>query len=435
MDLIPGESRIGHYIFEQKVGSGMFASVWLTTHSITRLKVAIKVIFKGIIQGDAEITRLTRELNFLKQMRHPFIAEFYEFIEDEQSIYYCMEYVEKGSLLNHILTHGALNETQVRHYFSQLVSVLEYLHSELRVCHRDVKAENMLLDRYNNLRVIDFGLSNAFTSSDPFLKSACGSPPYASPEMVKGQAYSNSADIWSSGILLYAMSTGLLPFDDQNIESLFRKIVSQDIQYPSFLSPALVDLLKKMLTKTPELRITLNEIKEHEWFSQTQYASLFAMHLGERSIEGFVDPEILEQMTQMGIETVSLRQQLLLGAYTELTAMYRMLRRERMTEHIRDVIVDLPAGGKRLSAARAAVRDPHRSGPERVMPVLLKRHVPVCSSPANAKPGYIQRQPIPMPVQIAARRLSRPLAVSRGCLPSGTSQSPRFTAERTQVFV
>jgi serine/threonine protein kinase len=416
MELLPGESKIGHYIFEKRLGSGAFATVWLATHEITHIKVAVKIIVKSSINDDEAVTRLTRELNFMKQMRHPFIAEFYEYLEDDQAHYYCMEYAEHESLLNFISTNGPLSEAQVRHYFSQLVSVLEYLHNDLRVCHRDVKAENILLDRHNNIRVIDFGLANQFTASRPLLNTACGSPPYASPEMIKGQPYSQASDIWSSGIVLYSMATGLLPFDDDNLQTLLRKIVTAEIVYPAFLSPALTDLLKRMLTKNPDLRLTLAEIKEHDWFSQTQYEALFAMHLGERSTETIVDLELLDQMAEFGIETSSLKQQLFLGAFTELTAMYRMLRRQRLTDKMRDVVARLLNGGRRLSAARSMPVPGRRLSHGKVTPVAPAPHTGEPSAANGKHPGapVAMERLSPIPVQSGGRRFSRPLAVPRG---------------------
>jgi serine/threonine protein kinase len=156
-----------------------------------------------------------------------------------------------------------------------------------------VKSENILLDRHNNIRVIDFGLSNQFTSTRPLLKTACGFPPYAPLEMICGHPYTQRADIWSSGVLLYAIVTGVLPFHDESLQVLLTSIVTQDVVYPSFLSPSIVDLLKKLLMKNPDYRITLGQIREHEWFSQARYSILFAMQLGERATEHFVDSAIV----------------------------------------------------------------------------------------------------------------------------------------------
>jgi hypothetical protein len=437
MEPIPGETKIGHYQFERPIGSGAFASVWLAIHELTNVKAAVKIITKTTIRDENAVTLLTRELNFLKQMRHPFIIEFYENFEDDYAHYYCMEYAENGNLLNYITNSGALPENQARHYFSQMVAVLDYLHSELHVSHRDIKAENLLLDRHNNIRVIDFGLSNKFTSGQATFSTACGSPPYVSPEMVKGHAYTQAADIWSAGVLLYAMSTAVLPFDDGDIQALFRKIVTQEVAYPSFLSPALVDLLRRMLTKSPDQRITLAQIKEHEWFSQGQYLAFFALHLGEKSTEAVVDSIIVEKMSQMGIETATLRQQLMLGVFTELTAMYRMLRRERLADQIHHIVAALPGSGK--EARRKLPNQPYiDASVQQYLPVRGRgaglpkaSQISPCVVPGQGPHKVPAKTPgapyggnrLPTaPQPYVVRRFSRPLAVAR-MVPASESNS------------
>jgi tRNA A-37 threonylcarbamoyl transferase component Bud32 len=398
MALTTGVSRIGNYVFEKCLGTGAFAEVWLASHQSTLLKVAIKVILKSSIVDPEAMTRFARELNFLKQMRHSFISEFFECLEDDHAFYCCMEFAENDTLLKFMLQNGPLPESQARHFFSQLVCVLEYLHVDLCVCHRDVKAENLLLDRHNNIRVIDFGLSNQFNANHPVLNTACGSPPYAPPEMIKRQPYTQAADIWSAGVLLYSMATGTLPFDDENVTTLLRKIVTQEVPYPSYLSRPLSDLLQRMLTKNPEMRITLDEIKNHEWFSQSQYAALFAMNLSERATEVIVDSDLVDQMAQMGIETATLRQQLLLGAFTELTAMYRMLRRQRLTDQMMDLVASLP--GTRITL-----------GP-RVHSVLPNaQHIPRGMQIPTMRPKVSKKKGAalsPVPIQFYAPRAPTP---------------------------
>lgn len=176
MSIAPDKTRIGNYLMVRQIGSGSFASVWLAQHIKTELQVAIKIINKNKIESANSKTRFNREISLLKQMQHPFISEFYESIENDQNFFLVMEYAENGNLHDFINSKGRLNELQARHYFSELISVLEYLHGEKRVAHRDLKAENILLDRYNNIRVIDFGLSNVFSDSHQELKTACGSP-------------------------------------------------------------------------------------------------------------------------------------------------------------------------------------------------------------------------------------------------------------------
>lgn len=154
--------EIGVYQILSKLGSGSFASVWLAQHKLTGLKVAIKVVQKSSLDTADALMRFNRECALLKQIEHPFIAELFEIIDDSNAFYLVMEYVEHGNMLNYVNNNGRLSEDRARHYFCQLISALDYLHNEKFIAHRDLKAENVLLDVYDNIRLIDFGLSNAF---------------------------------------------------------------------------------------------------------------------------------------------------------------------------------------------------------------------------------------------------------------------------------
>ena len=262
---------VGDYKLIRRAGRGSFATVWVAEQVQTGMPVAIKAIQNKSVSAPDAATRFAREINLIKQMDHPFIAKLFEIVKEEEYTYLVMEYVENGNLLDFVNNNGKLPETQARRYFSQLLSALEYLHNVRFVAHRDLKAENVLLDRNNNIRLIDFGLSNIFTEDNPQLSTACGSPAYAAPEMVCGKKYTKAADIWSAGVLLYAMVVGELPFDDDNIQKLLQKIAYTEPVYPSFLSHQLHDLLLKLMQKKPDQRITIEKIKEHPWFSASEY--------------------------------------------------------------------------------------------------------------------------------------------------------------------
>ena len=178
--LTPG-TRIGNYELQKVLGSGSFATAWRARHVITNTIVAVKVIEKSSINSQIAKTRFLREISLLKKFDHPFIAQFYEVIEDKTFYYLCMEFIQNGNLLDYVNTNGRLSEDTARRYFEELIFVLEYMHIEKKVAHRDLKCENVLLDRYFNLKVIDFGLANVFSESNPKLLTACGSPAYAAP--------------------------------------------------------------------------------------------------------------------------------------------------------------------------------------------------------------------------------------------------------------
>lgn len=269
---------IGNYSLLQLIGSGSFATVWLGEHKITGNKVAVKVISKTNMNSPQSITRFNREISLLKQLDHPFIAQLFDVIEDDEAYYLFMEYVDNCSLFTKVNIEGRLTENAARRYFCQLISALNYLHNEKFIVHRDLKPENILLDKYDNIRLIDFGLSNQFSKSSPNLNTACGSPAYAAPEMIQGYPYTKSADIWSAGVILYAMVAGTLPFDDQNVQILLQKVVYTNQTYPASMSRSLVDLLKRLLSKDPKKRLTISQIINHPWLAQSGYASIIDNH-------------------------------------------------------------------------------------------------------------------------------------------------------------
>jgi serine/threonine protein kinase len=403
--LQPG-SEVSGYVIEKEVGSGAFASVYRAHHKVTNYMVAIKVISKEGMTTEVARTRLRREIAFLEKMEHPFVAEFFQVIESDQDYYLVMEYVENGNLLNYVNTHGRLAEDQARRYFAQLVSVLEYLHVELKVAHRDLKCENVLLDRYNNIRVIDFGLSNQFSDINPKLTSLCGSPAYAAPEMVKGNTYTHAADIWSAGILLFAIVAGRLPFDDENIQRLLQKVVYTEVRYPSFMTPQLVDLLQKMICKDPDRRIPLGMIKNHPWFSQSEYIVLLDQSkLESGGDEGTaIQKELIDVMTGYGIDCHNLHASLLAREFTELTALYRIIFRQKTMERMKDLMLKVgqQAASRKVPAPLGrptSGRAPVPGGPARPTPF-----------PAAGAGGQ-RVLTTPVVADTSARRRSRPVAV------------------------
>jgi len=338
---------IGNYIIEKKIGSGSFASVYLAKHKLTQTYVAIKSVMKEQLLADNSMTRFHREVSILKKMDHPFISELFEVIETPFAFHLVMEYAQNGSILDYVNTHGRLSEEIARRYFSQIISALDYIHNHHYVAHRDLKAENILLDRYDNIKLIDFGLSKSFTRVSPELNTACGSPAYAAPEMIKGEQYTKAADIWSLGILLYAMVAAQLPFDDQNVHQLLEKICAQEVIYPPFFSRSLVGFLQRILTKNPEQRITIHKIKDDPWFSQSEYSFLMQYQFHDNASWRISDPsyiidrEIVEQLNGYGLDTRMLPSMLLNSEYTALTAAYRQKRKQKITEQMKDLMINM----------------------------------------------------------------------------------------------
>ena len=260
-------NKIGNYLISEKIGMGTFSRVCQGIHIITKQKVAIKILDKTKIEDEIDLERILREIEILKSLYHPNISQLFESISTSKNFYLFMEYIEGGDLNDYILSKKFLSEKIACDLFRQLISVVEYL-SEMKVTHRDIKTENILLDSlHKNIKVIDFGLSN-YCNQYEFLKSTCGSPCYASPEMLLNKPYKGiCTDIWSSGIVLYSMLVGCLPFDDDEIQILYEHIKNGNFVLPNYLSLEAMDLLKRILQVEPRKRITLEEIKNHPWFN------------------------------------------------------------------------------------------------------------------------------------------------------------------------
>lgn len=259
---------IASYRLGKTLGFGAFGKVKLARHAPTGLKVAIKILDRQSIDNSAA-EQVRREINIMRLFSHPHIIRLYEVIETQLNIYIVMEYMNCGELFDYIVLseNGRIEEDQARHFFQQIISGVECCHNN-KVVHRDLKPENLLLDSKRNVKITDFGLSN-FMLDGHFLKTNCGSPNYAAPEVVSGRLYAGpEVDIWSCGVILYALLTGRLPFDDENLSGLYTKIKGGIYASPSHLSGGAQDLINRMLVVDPINRISIPEICRHPWFQQ-----------------------------------------------------------------------------------------------------------------------------------------------------------------------
>ena len=257
---------IGNYLIKKTLGQGTFGKVKLATYLPTDEKVAIKILEKDrIVEKDDEI-RLKREFDMLALFNHPNVILVAEIFESTDRYYSVMEFCEGGELFNYIVKKRKLSEDESSFFYFQLINGLEYIHS-LGIVHRDLKPENLLLTKSHILKIIDFGLSNYFKNEEDLLETPCGSPCYASPEMVAGKKYNGfKIDIWSSGIILFAMLCGYLPFEDKDNDILFEKILECKLSFPKYVSKTAKDLIEKILVTDPEKRIDIKEIKKHPFF-------------------------------------------------------------------------------------------------------------------------------------------------------------------------
>ena len=261
------EYTIGNYLVKKTLGKGTFGKVKLGVYIPTGEKVAIKILEKNRIREKDDQIRVKREFNMQTLLNHPNVILVAEIFESNDNYYSVMEYCEGGELFNYIVKNRRLDDSEAAFFYFQLINGLEYIHS-LGIVHRDLKPENLLLTKEHLLKIIDFGLSNYFKDGQKLLLSTpCGSPCYASPEMVSGKKYNGiKIDIWSTGIILYAMLCGYLPFEDKDNDVLFQKILECKLIIPKYISKNAKDLMEKILVTDPEKRITIKEIKNHPFY-------------------------------------------------------------------------------------------------------------------------------------------------------------------------
>uniref|UniRef100_A0A4W3HNL4 Maternal embryonic leucine zipper kinase n=1 Tax=Callorhinchus milii TaxID=7868 RepID=A0A4W3HNL4_CALMI len=246
---------------------GGFAKVKLAHHILTREKVAVKIMDKESLGAD--LPRVQTEIEAMKNLSHQHVCRLYHVIETSQKIFMILEYCPGGELFDYIIAKDRLSEEETRTFFRQIVSAVAYVHSQ-GYAHRDLKPENLLIDEDHNLKLIDFGLcAKPKGGLDYQLMTCCGSPAYAAPELIQGKAYIGSeADIWSMGVLLYALLCGFLPFDDDNIVTLYRKIIKGKYSIPKWLSPGSELILKQMLQVDPSRRVSVKQLLNHPWLMQ-----------------------------------------------------------------------------------------------------------------------------------------------------------------------
>jgi 5'-AMP-activated protein kinase, catalytic alpha subunit len=256
---------IGDYALLETIGKGSFGKVRRGVHIPTKVRVAVKILNRQALASGNMDKKIKREIKILKLFNHAHICRLYDVLYTPGDIFVVMEYCGK-ELYDHIVRCGRLDEAQARHIFQQIVCALEYCH-HFRVVHRDLKPENILYSaETKTAKLIDFGLANIMQDGE-FLRTSCGSPNYAAPEVISGRLYAGpEVDVWSCGVVLYALLCGCLPFDEDNIPALFSKIKRGKFSIPSHVSPEACDLINQILVVDPVLRITISQLRDHPWF-------------------------------------------------------------------------------------------------------------------------------------------------------------------------
>ncbi|XP_067336604.1 MAP/microtubule affinity-regulating kinase 3a isoform X31 [Channa argus] len=320
----PQQPHIGNYRLLKTIGKGNFAKVKLARHILTGREVAIKIIDKTQLNPNS-LQKLFREVRIMKILNHPNIVKLFEVIETERTLYLVMEYASGGEVFDYLVAHGRMKEKEARAKFRQIVSAVQYCHQK-HIVHRDLKAENLLLDADMNIKIADFGFSNEFTLGNK-LDTFCGSPPYAAPELFQGKKYDGpEVDVWSLGVILYTLVSGSLPFDGQNLKELRERVLRGKYRIPFYMSTDCENLLKRFLVLNPGKRGTLEQIMKDRWINAG---------FEEDELKPYTEPELditdqkrIDVMVGMGYNLEEIQESLAKMKYDEITATYLLLGRK-----------------------------------------------------------------------------------------------------------
>ncbi|XP_060938310.1 MAP/microtubule affinity-regulating kinase 3a isoform X2 [Limanda limanda] len=320
----PQQPHVGNYRLLKTIGKGNFAKVKLARHILTGREVAIKIIDKTQLNPNS-LQKLFREVRIMKILNHPNIVKLFEVIETERTLYLVMEYASGGEVFDYLVAHGRMKEKEARAKFRQIVSAVQYCHQK-HIVHRDLKAENLLLDADMNIKIADFGFSNEFTMGNK-LDTFCGSPPYAAPELFQGKKYDGpEVDVWSLGVILYTLVSGSLPFDGQNLKELRERVLRGKYRIPFYMSTDCENLLKRFLVLNPAKRGTLEQIMRDRWINAG---------FEEDEMKPYTEPELditdqkrIDVMVGMGYNLEEIQESLAKMKYDEITATYLLLGRK-----------------------------------------------------------------------------------------------------------
>ncbi|KAE9982951.1 hypothetical protein BLS_005156 [Venturia inaequalis] len=289
--------HVGNYTLGRMIGKGSFGKVYLATHKLTN---GSKVVLKSAQKNDGN---LAREIHHHRQFNHPHIARLYEVIVTESLVWLVLEYCSGDELYNHLLETGRMEEQKVQKIFTQLVGSVSYVHQKQCV-HRDLKLENILLDKNGNVKLVDFGFTREYEGKSSYLQTWCGTVCYSAPEMLKGEKYAGEkVDVWSLGIILYALLCGELPFDEDDEDVTKQRILKEEPKYPDHLPPLAKDLIAILLSKRPLLRPSLADILQNPWLAEHAPRQQEILKLQQPApFTTDLEKETLERMRSAGVD-------------------------------------------------------------------------------------------------------------------------------------
>ncbi|RMB91994.1 hypothetical protein DUI87_31523 [Hirundo rustica rustica] len=367
-----GPVRVGFYDIEGTLGKGNFAVVKLARHRITRSEVAIKIIDKSQLDA-VNLEKIYREVQIMKMLDHPHIIKLYQVMETKSMLYLVTEFAKNGEIFDYLASHGRLSEPEARRKFWQILSAVEYCHGR-KIVHRDLKAENLLLDNNMNIKIADFGFGNFYKSGEP-LTTWCGSPPYAAPEVLRASStrdpswtfgyqyplfYLHSTQLLgglneyllvtethkavtrrqeisaeSMGVVLYVLVCGALPFDGPTLPILRQRVLEGRFRIPYFMSEECEHLIRRMLVLDPSKRLSIAQIKEHKWMLvevPAQRPILYPPGEENEPSLGEYNEQVLRLMHSLGIDQQKTVESLQNKSYNHFAAIYYLLV-ERLKSH------------------------------------------------------------------------------------------------------
>uniref|UniRef100_A0A8C1RAT6 non-specific serine/threonine protein kinase n=1 Tax=Cyprinus carpio TaxID=7962 RepID=A0A8C1RAT6_CYPCA len=315
--------HIGNYRLLKTIGKGNFAKVKLARHVLTSKEVAVKIIDKTQLNSSS-LQKVSLLLHVLicdhVSLSPP--VKLFEVIDTEKTLYLIMEYASGGEVFDYLVAHGRMKEKEARAKFRQIVSAVQYCHQKC-IVHRDLKAENLLLDADMNIKIADFGFSNEFTMGNK-LDTFCGSPPYAAPELFQGKKYDGpEVDVWSLGVILYTLVSGSLPFDGQNLKELRERVLRGKYRIPFYMSTDCENLLKKFLILNPTKRGSLEQIMKDRWMNVGHEDDELKPYVDPQP--DYKDPRRTEIMLQLGFSQEEIEESLIKQKYNEVMATYLLL--------------------------------------------------------------------------------------------------------------
>uniref|UniRef100_A0A8C7PC29 non-specific serine/threonine protein kinase n=1 Tax=Oncorhynchus mykiss TaxID=8022 RepID=A0A8C7PC29_ONCMY len=323
------QPHIGNYRLLKTIGKGNFAKVKLARHILTGREVAVKIIDKTQLNPtNAPFLGCVVLIGCLHSSTISLLfspVKLFEVIETEKTLYLIMEYASGGEVFDYLVAHGRMKEKEARAKFRQIVSAVQYCHQK-RIVHRDLKAENLLLDADMNIKIADFGFSNEFTLGSK-LDTFCGSPPYAAPELFQGKKYDGpEVDVWSLGVILYTLVSGSLPFDGQNLKELRERVLRGKYRIPFYMSTDCENLLKKLLVLNPGKRSSLEQIMRDRWMNVGHEEEELKPH--QEPEPDWNDTKRIELMITMGFPKEDITDALTGQKYDETMATYLLLGRK-----------------------------------------------------------------------------------------------------------